>query len=104
MAAAKSVRLLGGGGVVWEFDLPLAETYADQVRNGHLTAADEESEKLLAASEDLGDENQSQGPTAPPLSGKGSGRAAWASYAAELGVAVTDDMKKPDIVAAVKGN
>ncbi|PSO52511.1 MAG: hypothetical protein BRC31_04650 [Actinobacteria bacterium QS_5_72_10] len=37
----------------------------------------------------------------PPESGAGSGRESWAAYAAELGVEVTDDMGRDDIIAAV---
>jgi hypothetical protein len=37
----------------------------------------------------------------PPESGAGSGRESWAAYADELGVDVTDDMGRDDIIAAV---
>jgi hypothetical protein len=37
----------------------------------------------------------------PPESGAGSGRESWAAYADELGVEVTDDMGRDDIIAAV---
>ena len=39
---------------------------------------------------------------APPLGGPGSGRDAWVAYAESLGVEVTDDMSRDDIVAAVE--
>lgn len=39
----------------------------------------------------------------PPRAGKGSSRQAWADYAAWLGIAVTDDMTRDDIIAAVDG-
>ncbi len=39
-------------------------------------------------------------PSPPPLSGKGSGRQAWADYAAGLGVDVGND-SKPKIIAKV---
>lgn len=39
----------------------------------------------------------------PPLGGPGSGRDAWAAYAATQGVTVTDDMRsRDDVVNAVK--
>lgn len=47
MAAPKKVNLKGEGGVVWEFELPLSETYADQVKNRKLEPADDESAALL---------------------------------------------------------
>lgn len=37
----------------------------------------------------------------PPRSGAGSGRDAWAAYAADRQVPVTDDMTRDDIAAAV---
>lgn len=37
----------------------------------------------------------------PPTSGAGSGRDAWAAYAASQGVEVTDDMDRGAIIAAV---
>jgi hypothetical protein len=37
----------------------------------------------------------------PPESGAGSGRESWAVYAVALGVDVTDDMGRDDIIAAV---
>lgn len=43
-----------------------------------------------------------EGATArPPTSGAGSGRDAWAAYATEQGVTVTDDMDRGAIIAAV---
>lgn len=45
----------------------------------------------------------SEGSDAPPKTGRGSGRAAWAAYAGSLGVDVTDDMTRVDIIAAVEG-
>lgn len=42
------------------------------------------------------------GPTPPPQGGPGSGRDAWAGYAAELGVDVDGDAGRDDIIAAVR--
>jgi len=42
-----------------------------------------------------------EGPTAPPLGGPGSGRDAWVAWADHLGVEVTEDMSRDDIVAAI---
>jgi hypothetical protein len=41
-------------------------------------------------------------PVAPPRSGAGSGRDAWASYARELGLEVTPDLNRDDIIALVE--
>lgn len=38
----------------------------------------------------------------PPKRGAGSGRDAWAAYAASKGVAVTDDMNRDEIIDAVE--
>lgn len=38
----------------------------------------------------------------PPRSGAGSGREAWAAYAATHGVEVTESMSRDDLVAAVE--
>lgn len=38
----------------------------------------------------------------PPKSGAGSGRDAWAAHAESLGVAVTDDMTRDEIIEAVE--
>lgn len=37
----------------------------------------------------------------PPLSGRGSGKGAWADYAEELGIDVPEDATRDDIVALV---
>jgi hypothetical protein len=39
----------------------------------------------------------------PPMGGPGSGREAWVAYAAGVGVEVTEDMTRDDIVEAVEG-
>lgn len=39
---------------------------------------------------------------APPRSGAGSGRDAWAAYADSLGIEVPDDMTRDDIIALVE--
>lgn len=46
--APETVRLLGEGGVEWEFELPLAEPYADQVKAHTLRPADDKSTAALA--------------------------------------------------------
>lgn len=38
----------------------------------------------------------------PPTSGPGSGRKAWADYAADLGIEVTAEMSRADIITAVE--
>ena len=46
-------------------------------------------------------EQPTEGDDAPPRSGAGSGVGAWAKHARALGVPVTDDMSRDDIIAAV---
>lgn len=41
-------------------------------------------------------------PEEPPLGGPGSGRDAWAAYADKLGLTVTDDMTRDDIVVLTR--
>ena len=41
-------------------------------------------------------------PEAPPRSGAGSGRAAWAAYADALGFEIPDNMVRDDIIALVE--
>jgi hypothetical protein len=45
--------------------------------------------------------NFAAGLVAPPLGGPGSGREAWVAWADHLGVEVTEDMTRDDIVAAI---
>lgn len=60
------------------------------------------SEGEPAEEEDEAEEEPAEvEPTAPPMGGPGSGRDAWADYAASVGVEVTDDMTRDDIVEAV---
>ena len=40
-------------------------------------------------------------PVEPPRAGRGSSREAWAAHAGGLGVDVTEDMTRDDIIAAV---
>jgi hypothetical protein len=44
-------------------------------------------------------ESESQ---APPRAGKGSGREEWAAYAESVGVEVTDDMTRDEIIEATE--
>jgi hypothetical protein len=60
---------------------------------------EEEAEEEPAEAEEEPAEVES---TAPPMGGPGSGRDAWVAYAETLGVEVTDDMTRDDIVAAVE--
>ena len=46
-------------------------------------------------------EQPTEGDDAPPRSGAGSGVGAWAKHARALGVPVTDEMSRDDIIAAV---
>lgn len=42
------VRLVGEGGAVWTFELPLSEVFADQVKSHKLRPADEDSTAAVA--------------------------------------------------------
>jgi len=84
----------------------------DQEGNAHLFSPGDElpewaaelitNPKALAPDDESGASPEGGDPERPPLSGKGSGRPAWAGYAASLGVEVTHDMTREDIVAAVE--
>jgi hypothetical protein len=39
----------------------------------------------------------------PPKAGRGSSRQAWADHASTVGVEVSEDMSRDDIIAAVEG-
>lgn len=43
-------------------------------------------------------------PKEPPRRGRGSGRKAWADYAAKIGVDVPDDASRDDIIELVESN
>lgn len=45
---ATKVKLRGDGNAIWEFDLPLSEVFADQVRTRRLVPVDEENHELVA--------------------------------------------------------
>jgi hypothetical protein len=74
---------------------------AKKVTNPRVTGQESEDE---AAPSPLSDDvpgaadNADAGP--PPHAGPGSGKAAWQEYAASQGVAVDDDSRKEDIIAA----
>ena len=107
-----TVTLIGSGGSEFTFDLPLRHPFDEQVAKGQLQPkGSKDREKLTASgviepaveaeSQTAGESSAStEGP--PPKSGKGSGRGAWADYASSIGVAVSDDDKKADIIANVE--
>lgn len=64
-------------------------------------AADRITNPAAWASDDP-ESTQPVGSERPPMSGKGSGRNAWAAYAETIGVAVDADMTREDIAAAVE--
>jgi len=92
-----SVRLIGEGGVEWEFDLPLSETYADQVVKRALRPADDESAAALAELLAPADGSESgEAPSEPSLGARidaVSSHAEANELGAELGLAF--DAKKP---------
>lgn len=62
--------------------------------DSHVWAAEE-------AATSSGTERGGGSPEPPPRVGRGSSRAAWAAYAAEVGIEVSDDMGRDDIIEAV---
>jgi hypothetical protein len=73
------------------------------VEGGQLVDPSEEAPPTSpeTTDEDETEPEGSAGPAAPPLGGPGSGRDAWAAWAEHLGVEVTEDMTRDDIVAAI---
>lgn len=47
-----TVSLIGAGGVVQEFDLPLAAVFAEQMEKGYLRAATSDDEAAMAPDDD----------------------------------------------------
>ena len=55
----------------------------------------------VTATVDTEDESEDAEDEAPPRSGAGSGQGAWAKYARNLGLTVSDDLNRDDIIALV---
>lgn len=80
------------GDHVWEgYDGTAADRNASQSAPGPGTTESVEDFKPDTGAGDV-----------PPMGGAGSGKDAWAEYATGLGVEVTDDDTRDDIVARVK--
>lgn len=62
------------------------------LRDGFARPADADSAKVVALA---------TATTVPPLNGAGSGRDEWAAYAQAMGVAITEEMTRAEIVRAV---
>ena len=97
MAAAKTVELVGEGGVRWTFSLPLSEVYADQLAKGMLSPVDMDPADLEVEAE------EAPSIEAPPKVGPGSGRDEWAKYADSLGID-TSGMGRAEIIAAIEAD
>lgn len=114
----------GTGGSAWMLDLPLSEPLRDQAVKGDLVPVDEQARAYVA--ELRGDtpapepepepepEADEPDPVAdpvgevvelvrPPDAGPGSSRKAWAAYAEQQGVTVSDDDTRDDIIAKIDG-
>ena len=91
-----------GEASVTDGDEPDAADGEASVTDGDEPDAASVSDGDVTATEDAttvgGDEPDVE---APPRSGAGSGVGAWAKHARALGVPVTDDMSRDDIIAAV---
>lgn len=113
-------KFTGGGGVTWDMDLPLSEVYANQLLKGDLAPADDtaedylrelkgepepEPERVQVDVTSPGDEEPQtiEGPLVrPPEAGPGATRKAWAAYAQEQGVEVSDEDTRDDIIAKLE--
>jgi hypothetical protein len=101
-----SVKLVGEGGGEWEYDLPLSEPLADQVKGGKLKPADDDSRDALAAmfAGDAAEEPAPDGGGAEPPAEKtlaekidaAASHAEMNALAAELGVDGFEE-KKPNL-------
>lgn len=86
---------------------PLVLRAGDKVPDGvtvgeHLLASREKPAKAPAASEPAEPPSGSDdAPVEPPRSGKGASKAAWAEYAATLGIELDSDASRDDLIAAV---
>lgn len=66
------------------------------------TPPSKDEELVFAASEDHGESVASPAAEPPPQGGPGASRKVWADWAADHKVAVEDDWKRDDIIAACK--
>lgn len=82
----------GSNGALWRINDPVPKPLAARIRAGSLVLV----ENIVLVKNDEG-----TSPPRPPLAGPGSSRQAWAEYAARLGVPVTVDMGRAEIVQAV---
>jgi hypothetical protein len=73
-----------------------AESGVD-LETGETTAVEPAVVEVEAVEPELGSGSQ-----APPRAGKGSGREEWAAYAESVGVEVTDDMTRDEIIEATE--
>ena len=82
---------------------PLAWAEGEQPTEVPVTEVDDGAEAPVDSehTETPEGEQPTEGDDAPPRSGAGSGVGAWAKHARALGVPVTDDMSRDDIIAAV---
>ena len=82
---------------------PLAWSEGEQPTEVPVTEVDDGAEAPVDSerTETPEGEQPTEGDDAPPRSGAGSGVGAWAKYARTLGLTVTDDMSRDDIIAAV---
>lgn len=81
-------RFRGPNGAVVAFDDPLPRWLVQRMARGEVTELDGEPEASPSG--------------APPKAGPGSGRDAWAEYAHQVGIEVTDEMDRSAIIDAVE--
>lgn len=116
-AMADTAQFVGTGGVVWTLALPLSEVMLYQIAKGDLRPANDAAKAAVPDPDpDPDPEPEGDGETVvptdvidvdelelPPLAGPGSSRTAWANYAESVGIDVSDDDSRADIIAKVDG-
>lgn len=90
MSARKAARYVTVAGRTYAPGEKIPAEVVELIDNPAVWESDEEPE----------DDEEPEG--LPPMSGKGSGRDAWAAYAQANGVAVDDDATRDQIVAGLE--
>lgn len=96
------------GAIFEQLPARLAEEVLDAVNprleviEGHLVDLLAKVDEASSAPGDEGDGGSEVGDGPPPRTGAGSGRDAWAEFAATHKVAVADDAKREDIISALE--
>lgn len=76
--------------------------WAQGLVGAHLLDEPADADAESPATSDAGTPGGGSGVEPPPRAGKGSGREAWTEHATALGIDVTDDMGRDEIVALIE--